>query len=198
MGLIEVIPRAIVAALLLAPGMATARSRCLTDAEIDRAIGNQVRSGAVVLDTSTIPDLPLCSSLPLAMQIQRIREAAFPQEIGRARIAQEKLAERERLAVLARVPAAPAPIAPIIEAPVPEPVPPVMLAEPVPDSAPPVARQAKVRKKVKPAPARRTPAASAYFANCRAARAAGAAPIFRGDPGYSRRLDRDGDGVACE
>ena len=37
-----------------------------------------------------------------------------------------------------------------------------------------------------------------YFANCDAARAAGAAPVHSGDPGYSRRLDRDGDGVGCE
>jgi len=37
-----------------------------------------------------------------------------------------------------------------------------------------------------------------YFANCSAARAAGAAPVYRGEPGYARRLDRDGDGVGCE
>ncbi|MEU1756727.1 excalibur calcium-binding domain-containing protein [Micromonospora matsumotoense] len=37
-----------------------------------------------------------------------------------------------------------------------------------------------------------------YYANCTAVRAAGAAPIRRGDPGYSRKLDRDGDGIACE
>ena len=36
------------------------------------------------------------------------------------------------------------------------------------------------------------------FPNCAAARAAGAAPVWRGDAGYSARLDRDGDGVACE
>jgi hypothetical protein len=36
------------------------------------------------------------------------------------------------------------------------------------------------------------------FANCSAARAAGAAPVRQGDPGYSRKLDRDGDGVGCE
>jgi Excalibur calcium-binding domain len=39
---------------------------------------------------------------------------------------------------------------------------------------------------------------NAYYANCSAARAAGAAPVLRGDPGYSRKLDRDGDGVGCE
>jgi murein L,D-transpeptidase YcbB/YkuD len=38
----------------------------------------------------------------------------------------------------------------------------------------------------------------AYFENCSAARAAGAAPLFRGDPGYRSGLDRDDDGVACE
>lgn len=37
-----------------------------------------------------------------------------------------------------------------------------------------------------------------YYANCAAARAAGAAPVMRGAPGYSRKLDRDNDGVGCE
>ena len=36
------------------------------------------------------------------------------------------------------------------------------------------------------------------FANCTQARAAGAAPLRAGDPGYGRHLDRDGDGVGCE
>ncbi|WP_017602357.1 excalibur calcium-binding domain-containing protein [Nocardiopsis lucentensis] len=40
--------------------------------------------------------------------------------------------------------------------------------------------------------------ASAYYENCDAARAAGAAPVRRGEPGYGRHLDRDGDGVGCE
>lgn len=37
-----------------------------------------------------------------------------------------------------------------------------------------------------------------YFRNCSAARAAGAAPVRAGDPGYGRHLDRDGDGIGCE
>nr|WP_326833147.1 excalibur calcium-binding domain-containing protein [Alteripontixanthobacter maritimus] len=37
-----------------------------------------------------------------------------------------------------------------------------------------------------------------YYANCAAARAAGAAPVKRGDPGYASHLDRDGDGIGCE
>lgn len=38
----------------------------------------------------------------------------------------------------------------------------------------------------------------AYYSSCREAKAAGAAPLYRGDPGYRSGLDRDGDGVACE
>jgi hypothetical protein len=36
------------------------------------------------------------------------------------------------------------------------------------------------------------------FRNCTAARAAGAAPVRRGDPGYGSHLDRDDDGIGCE
>jgi len=39
---------------------------------------------------------------------------------------------------------------------------------------------------------------SVYYANCSEARAAGAAPIRRGEPGYASHLDRDNDGVACD
>jgi hypothetical protein len=39
---------------------------------------------------------------------------------------------------------------------------------------------------------------SAYYRNCSEARAAGAAPLYEGEPGYRSGLDRDGDGVACE
>lgn len=46
--------------------------------------------------------------------------------------------------------------------------------------------------------ARAGSAAAGPFANCAAARAAGAAPIHRGDPGYRSGLDGDGDGIACE
>lgn len=41
-------------------------------------------------------------------------------------------------------------------------------------------------------------AASVYYTNCSAARAAGAAPVYIGQPGYGRHLDRDNDGIGCE
>jgi len=37
-----------------------------------------------------------------------------------------------------------------------------------------------------------------YYANCSEARAAGDAPLYRGDAGYRSALDRDDDGVDCE
>jgi type IV secretory pathway VirB10-like protein len=48
-----------------------------------------------------------------------------------------------------------------------------------------------------PPPPAAAPTATSYK-NCDAVRAAGAAPIHRGDPGYSSKLDRDGDGIGCE
>ena len=53
------------------------------------------------------------------------------------------------------------------------------------------------KKKIAEAEVRKSPS-STYYQNCTAVRNAGAAPIYRGDPGYSRKLDRDGDGIACE
>nr|WP_306632197.1 excalibur calcium-binding domain-containing protein [Arthrobacter ulcerisalmonis] len=57
------------------------------------------------------------------------------------------------------------------------------------------AEQAAAQKAVQ-APVQAPPAA--YYANCTAAKNAGAAPLYRGQAGYSSSLDRDGDGVACE
>ena len=50
-----------------------------------------------------------------------------------------------------------------------------------------------------PAPEPETaPAQNVYYPNCKAAKAAGAAPLYQGEPGYRAGLDRDQDGVACE
>ena len=42
------------------------------------------------------------------------------------------------------------------------------------------------------------PGSVVFYRNCAEARAAGAAPIRRGQPGYGQHLDRDNDGIACE
>ena len=66
------------------------------------------------------------------------------------------------------------------------------------EAAEEAARLAEIEaeKEIYKAPAKAP--SNTYYANCTAVRAAGAAPIYAGDPGYSRKLDRDGDGVGCE
>lgn len=70
------------------------------------------------------------------------------------------------------------------EEPAPEP-------EPEPKAEP--APEPKEEKVETPAPE-----TEVYYKNCDAARAAGAAPVHRGEPGYAKHLDRDNDGVGCE
>jgi hypothetical protein len=40
--------------------------------------------------------------------------------------------------------------------------------------------------------------ASVYYSGCNEVRAAGRAPLYRGDPGYRPEMDGDSDGIACE
>ena len=67
----------------------------------------------------------------------------------------------------------------------------VVAPEPAPQPA-----QAPVQAPA-PAPAPAAPGNVSY-ANCAAVRAAGAAPIRVGDPGFESKFDRDGDGIGCE
>jgi len=60
------------------------------------------------------------------------------------------------------------------------------------------AARAAAQQAAKPQPAPVQQAPAAYYANCTAAKAAGAAPLYAGQPGYRSALDRDGDGIACE
>jgi endonuclease YncB( thermonuclease family) len=51
---------------------------------------------------------------------------------------------------------------------------------------------------VAPAPEPESHAENVFYQNCDAVRAAGADPIFPGDPGWQSKFDRDNDGVGCE
>jgi Excalibur calcium-binding domain len=66
-----------------------------------------------------------------------------------------------------------------------------------PQPKPTTTKPRPATKRPKPSPTSKKPAA-VYYKNCAAVRAAGADPIRRGDPGYAKHLDRDGDGVGCE
>jgi hypothetical protein len=187
-------------AVLAFPGAAIA-APCLTPERIEAALGDQVRAKAAFIDISTLPDMPLCNGLTLAQQIQRMRTAAFPEEaqtiaqqnadlvsqnLERRRIEAQELARRieeDRKADLAEQ---------------------RRLAEEqakadrtwydVRQGLVSTGRSGKKAKATK----RRGGGGAGYYASCKAARAAGAAPLRRGDPGYRSGLDRDGDGIACE
>lgn len=58
--------------------------------------------------------------------------------------------------------------------------------------------QPSVESNVSSTPASNNTKTEVVYKNCTDVRAAGAAPLHKDDPGYSRKLDRDGDGVACE
>lgn len=62
----------------------------------------------------------------------------------------------------------------------------------------PTAQPARPSPTIPGAPVSPSPGAAVYYANCEAVRAAGKAPLLRGQPGYRSGLDRDGDGRACE
>ena len=69
--------------------------------------------------------------------------------------------------------------------------------EPEPESTPEEETQAGGGAAA-PAPVPEPKQETTYYDNCTAVRAAGAAPLYRGEPGYRPGLDRDRDGIACE
>ncbi|MCJ8191973.1 excalibur calcium-binding domain-containing protein [Sphingomicrobium aestuariivivum] len=58
--------------------------------------------------------------------------------------------------------------------------------------------RASSRARPSPTVQRATNPSSVSYRNCSEARAAGAAPVKRGGPGYAPHLDRDNDGIGCE
>lgn len=74
--------------------------------------------------------------------------------------------------------------------------------EPEPASEEPAEASDAPAVEEEPAPPAPAPqpvrAPTQMYSSCAQARAAGAAPLYEGDPGYNPRLDRDKDGVACE
>lgn len=83
---------------------------------------------------------------------------------------------------------------PVVEAPAPVVEAPPVVMEPEPEPAPVF--------EAPPAPAPVEPIAptapQVSYKNCDEVRAAGAAPIYSGTPGYEKKLDRDGDGIGCD
>nr|WP_271210872.1 excalibur calcium-binding domain-containing protein [Rhodococcus wratislaviensis]GLK36456.1 hypothetical protein GCM10017611_33130 [Rhodococcus wratislaviensis] len=73
-----------------------------------------------------------------------------------------------------------APVVPTTTIAVAPPPAPVVISTPPPAAVPPV------------------PKSTVSYGSCDEVRAAGAAPIYKREPGYSTKLDRDKDGIACD
>lgn len=65
------------AMMFAAPAMA-APAACITDAELDAAVGDQVRSGSFTINTSKLREAPMCSGLTVAQAIQKLAAGATP------------------------------------------------------------------------------------------------------------------------
>jgi len=78
----------------------------------------------------------------------------------------------------------------------PTPQPPAPPAPPAPPPAPPATHEDPPQPPAEESKPDTKP--NRTYKNCTEARAAGVTPLYAGEPGYSRKLDRDGDGVACE
>lgn len=91
-------------------------------------------------------------------------------------------------------PTADAPVSTNAEAVGPPPPPP---PAPVAPPAPPAPQTTAPPAPKPPAPAP-TSAPNVYYKSCKEAKAAGATPLHKGQPGYRVGLDGDNDGVACE
>ncbi|WP_223884081.1 excalibur calcium-binding domain-containing protein [Pseudarthrobacter sp. BIM B-2242] len=88
-----------------------------------------------------------------------------------------------------------------VPAPASSPAPESPVAAPTPeDPAPaPAAEPAPVAEiAAPPAPVADPAPVNVTYENCAEVRAAGKAPLLRGQPGYTAKMDSDGDGVACE
>ena len=68
----------------------------------------------------------------------------------------------------------------------------------VPEPAPEPAQPQEPEPAPEPAQPQEPEPGGVYYRSCKEAKAAGAAPLYQGEPGYRPGLDRDHDGIACE
>lgn len=146
---------------------------------VDTLVGQKVDFGATPVTGATVPRLVLADGRDFAVLATAAGAVRAAAGTASAAIKEAEAAAKQAGLGLWGSPClgelvAPPPVQPLVPAPPPAPAPPAS-----PTGEP-------------------EPAPDVYFANCDAARAAGAAPLYRGEPGYRAGLDRDGDGVACE
>lgn len=72
---------ALAAGWVLVPAIGKSNS-CITDTELEKAVGDQIRSGAFAIKTSNLREAPMCSGLTIAQAIQRLSETISPRQGG--------------------------------------------------------------------------------------------------------------------
>lgn len=73
----------------LAPAAGQAKN-CITDAELETAVGDQLRSGTFAINTSKLREAPMCSGLTVAQAIQRLGERLSPRASAGPQAAQSQ------------------------------------------------------------------------------------------------------------
>jgi hypothetical protein len=66
------------------PAASAAPARCIADAELEAAVGAQIRDGAFAVSTAALGDRPMCSGLTVAQAIQRLRQQYLPAPVPAA------------------------------------------------------------------------------------------------------------------
>ena len=172
------------------------RARKLTDGSRGLTTSTLViLFGAFILGAALAPSsAPTAEAVPPA-PVEQAAVPPAPQPLVAAPTAPQAVPAPQPLVQAPPPTAAPAPrVAP---APPVKPEPPVAPAPRV-KPEPPVAPAPRVAPTPVPETQAGESSSAVYYKNCTAARAAGAAPIQKGEPGYRSALDRDGDGTACD
>lgn len=76
-------------------------AQCISDAELEAAVGSQIKAGAFAVNTATLGDRPLCSGLAMAQAVQKLRERYFPLDTQSRQAAQQpfpKMSSTTRMA----------------------------------------------------------------------------------------------------
>ncbi|MEW2500106.1 excalibur calcium-binding domain-containing protein [Amycolatopsis sp. NPDC047767] len=150
-----------------------------------KLVGSAVK---VTTDTTTGVALALADGTDYATTAVQNGYAKFAVDATSTALQAAETTARQAATGLWAAPCKGAIDAPTPQAPAP-PAPPVTKKKEAP--APPQTHE-------EPPPVQEPDTSSVYYKNCDAVRAAHADPLYAGQPGYSRKLDRDGDGVACE
>ncbi|WP_324742552.1 lipocalin family protein [Tsuneonella sp. CC-YZS046] len=83
---------AFVSGLALVPALGKS-GNCITDTELETAVGDQIRSGVFAINTSKLREAPMCSGLTVAQAIHNLGERIAPRQNDAGASSQPALAQ---------------------------------------------------------------------------------------------------------